>query len=148
VRACVCARVCHRRRPARHSRSVASFYYYERRAWRAATGTRGGEAAEGGVRDARLSTLVRVPLARRCVPAGERSGERNFVIEALKLRLGDSKAETGLVVDHICSPLPFPFASIPFLERELLPTEDAKSLPSIVGAWREVSRFSPALNSR
>lgn len=28
----VCARACHRRRPARHSCSVASFYYYERRA--------------------------------------------------------------------------------------------------------------------
>lgn len=44
--------------------------------------------------------------------------ERNFVIEAFKLRLGDSVAETGLVVDRLF-PLPFPFASIPLLERQL-----------------------------
>lgn len=50
------------------------------------------------------------------VPAGE-AGERNFVIEAFKLRLGDSEAETGLVVDRLFT-LPFPFASIPFLERK------------------------------
>jgi len=45
--------------------------------------------------------------------------ERNFVIEAFKLRLNDSEAETGLVVNHLFSlPFPFPFALIPFLEAD------------------------------
>lgn len=67
--------------------------------------------------DGGLSCLVRALLdasvcacvcvcTYACVPAG-----RNFVIDSVKLRLGDSEAETGLVVDHL-PPLPFPFASI------------------------------------
>lgn len=66
--------------------------------------------------------------------------ERNFVIEAFKLRLGDSEAETGLVVDHLFS-LPFPFASIPFdSERELTLREISEKFEKYPSSALEKSR--------
>lgn len=49
---------------------------------------------------ARLSlSWTRAYVCMRACPRAKR--ERNFVIEAFKLRLGDSVAETGLVADHL-----------------------------------------------